>query len=413
MKEGIFAKHARILRGAAAGARRGAFGAAGPGGQRALGHWLQGRLRAALQQAFVRQFGPINLTSGAPPGRTRPRARRRETVRRPNLQPFLDDPDVLAGGVDRGVRRGERHGAEPGPVFSRAGDPSAGRAGDRLGRRRPGGDAARGRAGGSWPGWPSCWAGPARQALAELGEAVFLNPSPAPPRSFEAWETADAYLSGPVRTKLAVASAAAATDPRYAAQCGGPGAGAARRTSSRRRSPRGWGRRGSRSGWWNRSAAEVIGIATRVRHTVEVAVWSLDVDAFAGQAAATSEWGTARRHAGELLHDALNAAIPQIYDIWRDAEGEHRVLNAAETEAAKEKLGKIKASVRGAGCGPTWSAPSGWPASTMTASSAPLWRSRVEMKGVTFHPGVLVSLVTARLTGGGNPIRDHSRPRRP
>ena len=46
-------------------------------------------------------------------------------------------------------------------------------------------------------------------ALAELGEAVFRNPPT------DKWETADAYLSGAVRTKLAVAEAAAALDPQF------------------------------------------------------------------------------------------------------------------------------------------------------------------------------------------------------
>ncbi|MCG7354987.1 lactate dehydrogenase, partial [Roseomonas mucosa] len=87
---------------------------------------------------------------------------------------------------------------------------------------------------------------------------------------------------------------------------------------------------------------EVIGVETPVRHTVEVAHWSIDVHRFVGLASATSEWGTHRRHAGELLDDALNASIPQIWDVWRDAEGEHRQLNAQETEAVKDKLAKIK-----------------------------------------------------------------------
>jgi len=46
-------------------------------------------------------------------------------------------------------------------------------------------------------------------ALAQLGTTVFRNPRT------EAWETADAYLSGAVRTKLAIAEAAAAVDPQY------------------------------------------------------------------------------------------------------------------------------------------------------------------------------------------------------
>src|ERR1700682_6825627 len=52
--------------------------------------------------------------------------------------------------------------------------------------------------------------------------------------------------------------------------------------------------------------------------------------------------GTHRRHAGLLLSDALNSSIPQIFDTVKDGDNERRVLNAVETEAAKEKLGKIK-----------------------------------------------------------------------
>jgi N12 class adenine-specific DNA methylase len=85
--------------------------------------------------------------------------------------------------------------------------------------------------------------------------------------------------------------------------------------------------------------------ATTIRHTVEIAAWSVDVTGFMGLAVATSLWGTERRHAGLLLHDALNSAAPTIWDSWRDPDGtEHREINAQETEAAKEKLAKIKAA---------------------------------------------------------------------
>jgi N12 class adenine-specific DNA methylase len=87
---------------------------------------------------------------------------------------------------------------------------------------------------------------------------------------------------------------------------------------------------------------EIIGIKTFIHHTPEIAAWTIDVKAFAGQAAATSEWGTERRHAGQLLSDALNSAIPQIYDVFIEDGQEKCILNAAETEAAKEKLQKIK-----------------------------------------------------------------------
>ena len=47
------------------------------------------------------------------------------------------------------------------------------------------------------------------EALAQLGSAVFRDPMS------EQWETADAYLSGPVRHKLVAAEAAAKLDGQY------------------------------------------------------------------------------------------------------------------------------------------------------------------------------------------------------
>ena len=50
---------------------------------------------------------------------------------------------------------------------------------------------------------------PARELQAELDTLVYCNPEQ------QRWEAADRYLSGNVRTKLAAAEAAAATDPAY------------------------------------------------------------------------------------------------------------------------------------------------------------------------------------------------------
>ncbi len=337
VKEGIFAKHARILRGLipVRDAVRAVLRA-----QEANEPWgtLQTRLRVAYN-SFVRQFGPINHTTVS--HRTdEATGEVTDTVRRPNLQPFLDDPDcwLVASIEDYDV---ESDTAKPGPVFSQrvihppvepvitsaadalavtlheVGHVDLARVAELIGRSR-------------------------EETLAELGEAVFLNPS-LTTEGFEVWETADAYLSGAVRTKLAAAEAAAALQPGYARN-----AAALRLVQPEDLRPSDITARLG-APWIPaevvaRFSAEVIGIETMVRHTVEVAAWSIDLQAFAGQAAATSEWGTQRRHAGELLHDALNAVIPQIYDTWKDADGEHRVLNAADTEAAKEKLAKIKTS---------------------------------------------------------------------
>jgi N12 class adenine-specific DNA methylase/SAM-dependent methyltransferase len=334
-KEGIFAKHARIIRGLIPirDALRALLRA-----QEVNEAWdgHQSKLRGAYQ-AFVRQFGPINLANIS--SKTDPDTGEvTETVRRPNLQPFLDDPDcwLVASIEDYDIETGI---AKQGPVFTQRvihppvepeiasaadalavtlhelGQVDIARVAELLGRSR-------------------------EETLAELGEAVFLNPALTTPEQ-EVWETADAYLSGPVRTKLEIARAAAAEDPRLQRN-----AVALERVQPEDLRPSDITARLGAP--WIPAAvvrqfsAEVIGIETTVRHTVEIAAWSIDLSAFAGQAAATSEWGTARRHAGELLQDALNAIIPQIYDTWRDADGEHRELNAADTEAAKEKLAKIK-----------------------------------------------------------------------
>ncbi len=335
VKEGIFAKHARIVQSLlpVRDAVRAVLRA-----QEANEPWgmLQGRLRTAYQ-SFVRQFGPINLTTVST-GMDPKTGEVRETVRRPNLSPFLDDPDVwLVSSIEQYDE--ESGTAKMGPIFSERvihppSEPVITSAADALAvtlHEVGHVDVAR---------VAEMLGRPREQVLAELGDAVFLNPE-GTTMAHEAWETADAYLSGPVRTKLAAAVAAAALDPRYAGNVD-----ALQRVQPEDLKPSEiTARLGAPwipAGVVERFSAEVIGVATRVRHTVEVAAWSIDVDAFAGQAAATSEWGTARRHAGELLHDALNACIPQIYDTWRDADGDHRELNASETEAAKEKLGKIK-----------------------------------------------------------------------
>ena len=49
-------------------------------------------------------------------------------------------------------------------------------------------------------------------AIAELGERIFLDPQASLAQERDVWVTADAYLSGPIRTKLATAVAGAALD---------------------------------------------------------------------------------------------------------------------------------------------------------------------------------------------------------
>ncbi|HEY1931454.1 MAG TPA: helicase-related protein [Acetobacteraceae bacterium] len=295
--------------------------------------WAEAQIRLRIAySSFVRSFGPINHTvvSVTTDAET---CEERETHRRPNLAPFADDPDcwLVASIEDYDLESGL---ARMGPIFRERviappSAPDIATAADALavtlnetGRvdidhlaelldRDP------------------------ETALAQLGEAVFRNPGT------EAWETDDAYLSGSVRTKLAIAEAAAERDPQYTRNVE-----ALRRVQPEDLRPSDITARLG-APWIPAAdieafAVEVIGNATRVRHTVEIASWSVDAAPFAGTAAGTSEWGTARRNAGWLLHDALNSAMPQIFDTIVEDGVEKRVLNSEATEAAKEKLAKIK-----------------------------------------------------------------------
>nr|WP_237681237.1 helicase-related protein [Agrobacterium tumefaciens] len=292
---------------------------------------LQVRLRIAWS-SFVRDFGPINhttvsITEDAETGEVK------ETHRQPNLQPFRDDPDcwLVASIEDYNL---ETDTARPGPVFSEQvvsppAPPVVTSAADGLavvlnerGRvdidhiaellhRDP--DAV----------------------IADLGDAIFRDPADG------SWQTSDAYLSGPVRTKLAAAEAAADLDLTYrrnvvALQEVQPADLRPSDITARLGAP------------WIPAAdvvafvRETMNTEIRIHHMPELGSWTVEARQLGYSAVGTSEWGTSRRHAGELLADALNSRVPQIFDTIKDVGGERRVLNVVDTEAARDKLQRLK-----------------------------------------------------------------------
>lgn len=291
----------------------------------------QVRLRIAWS-SFVRDFGPINhttvsITENDESGEVR------EVHRQPNLLPFRDDPDcwLVASIEDYNL---ETDTARTGPIFSeRVVSPPAPpvviSAADALavvlnerGRvdidhiaellhRDP--DAV----------------------IADLGDAIFRDPSDG------SWQTSDAYLSGPVRTKLTAAEAAADLDPAYrrnvaALQNVQPADLRPSDITARLGAP-----------WIPASdvvafVKETMNTDIRIHHMPELGSWTVEARQLGYSAAGTSEWGTSRRHAGELLADALNSRVPQIFDTIKDVDGERRVLNVVDTEAARDKLQRMK-----------------------------------------------------------------------
>ena len=177
---------------------------------------------------------------------------------------------------------------------------------------------------------------PEAQVAAELGDLIYRDPET------KAWQTADDYLSGNVRDKLARAEKAGAEYARNAealkavqpedvlpgdidANLGAP--------------------------WIPESdirsfAGELFGVAAatiQVGHLKKDAVWSLEAGAQAERSvAATSDYGTPRAGGTWLLELALNLKTPTIYDTVQGANGEERVVNQEATLAARDKQKQIK-----------------------------------------------------------------------
>ncbi len=328
--DGIFDKHARVIRKLIPirDAVREVLRA-----QERDEPWKQPQVRLRIAwSSFVRDFGPINTTvvSTVEDEET---GEVRETHRRPNLAPFADDPDcwLVASIEDYDL---DSNTARPGPIFTERviAPPPAPVITSAL-------DALavvlneRG------------YVDPEHIAellhrdvddvIAELGDAIFRDPSDG------SWQTADAYLSGPVRDKLKAAEAAAGLDDAYgrnvrALQAVQPADLRPSDITARLGAP-----------WIPADdvvafVKETMGADITIRHMPELASWTVEARQLGWTAAGTSEWGTDRRHAGQLLSDALNSAVPQIFDIIKDDDSERRVLNVIDTEAAKEKLSKIK-----------------------------------------------------------------------
>ncbi|MBY2939543.1 DEAD/DEAH box helicase family protein [Rhizobium laguerreae] len=292
---------------------------------------LQVRLRIAWS-SFVRDFGPINHTT-ASISEDDDTGEVRETHRRSNLQPFLDDPDcwLVASIEDYDL---ETDTAKPGPIFSERvisppAPPVITSAADALAVVLN----ERGRV--DLDHIAELLHRDPDAVIGELGDAIFRDPAGG------SWLTSDAYLSGSVRTKLMVAEAAAALDPAFernvrALQDVQPADLRPSDITARLGAP-----------WIPASdvvafVKETMDADIRVHHMPELGSWTVEARQFGYSAGGTSEWGTSRRHAGELLADALNSRVPQIFDVYRDVGGERRVLNVVDTEAARDKLQKIK-----------------------------------------------------------------------
>ena len=176
---------------------------------------------------------------------------------------------------------------------------------------------------------------PVEEFLPELKGFIFRNPQT------NEWETDDQYLSGNVREKLAVADAAAVTDPRFAENVEAlksvqPADLAATEIDVRLGSA--WlppeDVRDFTNGLLNIPGGVEVG------HIHALGTWHINGNWEAkGATANTTDWGTDRYTALELIEDALNLKTPTVYDLDEDKKP---VVNAQATEAAREKQERIK-----------------------------------------------------------------------
>ena len=270
--------------------------------------WPEGQRQEArraltrVYDRFVAAYGPINKT-------TLSTTTDGTTIRRmPNLVTFRDDPDAML--VMALEHYDERTGlAEKAAIMHH----------DVVGRHTPRTTVQSAEEGllvsldqrgiVDLPYIATLYAAPVRQIIAELGDLIYQDPDT------QAWHTADVYLSGNVRAKLAAAERAGAAYARNAealrlvqpedvlpgdidANLGAP--------------------------WIPETdiqafAADLFGVASdtvSIAHLPTDAVWSVETGLEAVRSvAATTDYGTDRANGVGLLEQALNLKSPTIYDV--------------------------------------------------------------------------------------------------
>ena len=190
-----------------------------------------------------------------------------------------------------------------------------------------------------WQRMSSVTGRPTAALQQELGGLVYENPETSQ------WETADEYLSGNVRQKLANARAAAALDKKYLRNVAplegvqptdlAPSEITARLGST-------WIPTDD-LGDFIADVVEAHPSAVRVDYLPELGTWSVTAkDSIKANVANTTTYGTARFTAINLIEEALNGKVPTAYDTLNTVDGEKRVVNERATLEAREAQQKMK-----------------------------------------------------------------------
>jgi N12 class adenine-specific DNA methylase len=178
---------------------------------------------------------------------------------------------------------------------------------------------------------------PASDFLPELKGVLYLNPQT------QAWETEDHYLSGDVRDKLRLAEAASLAEPRFQENVNALKSVQPEDLSASEIDVR------LGTSWvspkdYEKFARELLDAKDiKVSYVVPLGTWLVKSEPLTKRSVAnTTEWGTDRATALELLEDALNLRTPTIYDKVKEGDKEKQMVNATATEGVREKQQKIK-----------------------------------------------------------------------
>ena len=187
------------------------------------------------------------------------------------------------------------------------------------------------------------------QLAEELTGVIFTDPMEKGPDGKPIYRTADEYLSGNVREKLAVAKLAAQTNPALRVNVQALEQVQPKDLEASEIAVR-LGATWIEPAIIKQFADELVDAPSVSRRLVEVhyapytGVWNVSgKSCTGGNVKALVTYGTNRANFYHILEESLNLRAIRIFDMVRDAEGmEHPVLNQQETQAAQAKQQQIE-----------------------------------------------------------------------
>ena len=192
--------------------------------------------------------------------------------------------------------------------------------------------------------------------LSELGNAVFRDPEQVSAEDqYSGFVTSEEYLSGQVVTKLERARALAAEHPEYQKNVAALEAVQPEPLTASEISVR-LGATWVDKAYYKQFYCELVGVRWYQESDVALfynphdSSWRIDQTPnvrYTTQMNQTEVYGTKRALAYRLFIDAMNLKATTVYDTIEEDGREKRVLNQAETIAAREKQNKIKEAFAG------------------------------------------------------------------